>query len=94
DLYLMGNDSLRQWGMEKRQRVEIGEGTLWLAPPEYVILRKLEYFEDGGSDKHLRDIQSMLELLKERLDFSFVSRDVEKMKLEDVWNRARRTEGR
>ena len=31
-----------------------------LAPPEYVIVRKLEFYREGGSDKHLRDIRSML----------------------------------
>ena len=31
-----------------------------MAPPEYVIVRKLEYHREGGSDKHLRDIASML----------------------------------
>jgi hypothetical protein len=31
-----------------------------VAPPEYVIVRKLEYFREGASEKHLRDIRSML----------------------------------
>jgi hypothetical protein len=31
-----------------------------VAPPECVIVRKLEYYREGGSDKHLRDIRSML----------------------------------
>ena len=35
--------------------------TVQVAPVEYVILRKLEYFREGGSEKHLRDIRSMLD---------------------------------
>ena len=26
----------------------------------YVIIRKLEFYREGGSDKHVRDIRSML----------------------------------
>ena len=43
DFYLMGRDKLHQWGMEKRREFKIEGQPLWLAPPEYVILRKLEY---------------------------------------------------
>jgi hypothetical protein len=28
----------------------------WFASPENVILKKLEYFRESGSEKHLRDI--------------------------------------
>lgn len=34
-------------------------GTVWVAPIEYVILMKLVYFRDGGSERHLRDISAM-----------------------------------
>ena len=34
---------------------------LVVAQPEYVIVRKLEYYREGGSEKHLRDIRSMLD---------------------------------
>jgi len=35
---------------------------IWVAPPEYVIIRKLEFFEEGGTEKHLRDIGGMLQM--------------------------------
>lgn len=31
-----------------------------VAPPEYVIVGKLEYYREGRSEKHLRDIRAML----------------------------------
>jgi hypothetical protein len=42
--------------------------SITIAPPEYVILRKLEYFREGGSDKHLRDIRAMLAVSGDQLD--------------------------
>ena len=35
-------------------------GGLHVAPPEYVVVRKLEFYREGRSAKHLRDIRSML----------------------------------
>jgi hypothetical protein len=45
--------------------VDVENDEFWLAPVEYVILRKLEYYREGGSEKHLRDISGILVLTKE-----------------------------
>lgn len=37
------------------------------AMPEYVIVRKLEYFREGQSHKHVDDIRHMLDHLGDRL---------------------------
>mgnify|MGYP001618617233 CR=1 FL=1 len=45
DIYPDAEDTLHQWAFQKRKRIELGgDISLWLAPPEYVIIRKLEYF--------------------------------------------------
>jgi phage pi2 protein 07 len=31
-----------------------------VAPPEYVIIRKLEFYQEGNSARHLSDIESIL----------------------------------
>ena len=33
-----------------------------IAPVEYVILQKLEYFRESGSDRHLCDMATMLQI--------------------------------
>lgn len=38
------------------------------ASPEDVVIKKLDYYCAGGSDKHLRDIASILKISGERLD--------------------------
>lgn len=42
DIYLAGHDPLHAWALEHRRRISLGEGGAWIAPPEYVILRKLD----------------------------------------------------
>jgi len=42
DCYLMGDDKLHLWGISKRKELEIEGEPVWVASPEYVILRKLD----------------------------------------------------
>jgi hypothetical protein len=60
DIYPTGRDEFNAWAFRNKRRIEYEGDTLVLAPPEYVIVRKLEYFREGGSEKHLRDIRAML----------------------------------
>ena len=60
DIYLAARDPLHSWALEHRRRIDLAGAGAWIAPPEYVILRKLEFLREGGSDKHLRDIRFIL----------------------------------
>jgi hypothetical protein len=60
DIYIAGADPLHRWALTHRRRIDLDGDGLWVAPPEYVIIRKLEFFREGRSDKHLRDIRFML----------------------------------
>ena len=60
DIYLTGRDELHAWGFANTVVADIEGDLVIFAPPEYVILRKLQFYREGGSEKHLRDIQRML----------------------------------
>ncbi len=60
DVYLAGEDPLHTWALPLRRELTWGDEIMMVAPPEYVIVRKLEYFREGGSPKHLLDIRAML----------------------------------
>lgn len=68
DVYPTGRDELNAWAFRNKRTVEFEGETLVLAPPEYVIVLKLEYFREGGSEKHLRDIRAILNVSGELLD--------------------------
>lgn len=61
DVYI-AFDELHRWGLAHRRTIELDALKMQVAPVEYVIVRKLEYFREGGSDKHVRDIRSMLQI--------------------------------
>ncbi len=60
DFYLQGRDPLDAWAFERIVREKIGDDSFSLAPPEYVIIGKLEFYRIGGSDRHVRDIHAIL----------------------------------
>ena len=68
DMYPTGRDELNAWGFRNKRAVSLDGETIQLAPPEYVIVRKLEFFREGGSEKHLRDIRAMLDVQGAQID--------------------------
>jgi hypothetical protein len=85
DIYPIGQDELHKWAMLKRQKVKIGQSDILIAPPEYVIIRKLQYYKEGGSAKHLRDINRMFELSGESIDKPTLSQMITKYNLLSEW---------
>jgi len=87
DFYLANRDELHVWAFRNVKQYSIGESTVRLAPPEYVIVRKLEYFREGGSEKHLRDIRAILAVSGEQLDQAALNEWIARYKLEDEWQK-------
>jgi hypothetical protein len=86
DVYLIGSDAFHAWAMERRRQVSLGpDRSLWLAPPEYVIVRKLQFYREGGSDKHLRDIRGMLEASGEIIDRGAVEDWAQRLGVTEQW---------
>ena len=63
--------------MPEHNLFRIVEGEkFWLAPIEYVILRKLEYYREGESEKHLRDISGILAFSSDEIDFKMLKAQI------------------
>lgn len=65
------------------------DAAIWLAPPEYVVVRKLQYYQESGSDRHLRDVSAMLEISREKIDRPEVETWTNRLGLEEAWRAAR-----
>jgi len=89
DVYLKGRDELHVWALAHRRRVDMQGSEIWLAPPEYVILRKLQYFREGKSEKHLTDIRGMLEISAREIDFDFLEEKIAAYGLQTEWGKVR-----
>jgi hypothetical protein len=85
DVYLAGTDPLHSWALDRRRQIQLEGATVWIAPPEYVIIGKLEFFREGGSEKHLRDIHGMLAMTE--VDRAFLEKEIARRGLEDAWRK-------
>lgn len=83
DMYLAARDPLHAWALEHRRRIALEGSECWIAPPEYVVLRKLEFLREGGQDKHVRDIRFILAATE--LDLTFVENEVARLGLHTQW---------
>jgi len=86
DCYTARSDSLHLHAMKKRKRIKINEElSIWLAPPEYVIIRKMQYYRDGGGRKHIDDILNMLNVSADILDVKELEELIATYDVQKIW---------
>jgi hypothetical protein len=56
------------------------------ASPEDVIIKKMEYYKLGGSEKHLRDIAGIFKISGEAIDSEYISRWAADLDLNEIWD--------
>lgn len=79
---------LSDWPDELDRRVELplADGQpAWFIAAEDLILHKMEFYREGGSDKHLRDIASMLKISRDQIDLRYVADWAERLGLAEIW---------
>ena len=57
----------------------------FVAAPEDVIIGKLWYYDDGGSEKHLRDIAAMLQTSADHIDTEYVEKWAKQLHFLEHW---------
>jgi hypothetical protein len=75
--------------LARRHRVQLIPGREgFAARPEDVIIGKMGYYAEGGSEKHLRDIAGMLKISGGEIDKAYILEWARRLKLLDVWQAA------
>ncbi|MHB8893744.1 MAG: nucleotidyltransferase family protein [Candidatus Geothermincolia bacterium] len=55
------------------------------AAPEDVIIKKMEYYREGGSEKHLRDITGILLTSASDVDRPYIEHWAQQLGLSEIW---------
>jgi hypothetical protein len=72
--------------LTRRKLVEFDEGFhCYVGAPEDIILSKLLYYQEGQSQKHLRDIAGMLKVSQEQIDRSYIADWAAKLGVLEIW---------
>lgn len=94
DFMIVGRTPWASQQIQRRKRVELfRDQSAYVAAPEDVILAKLIYYRDGGSEKHLRDITGILKISGDSVDRLYIQRFAEQLQVDDLWDAIVRSVG-
>jgi len=73
--------------LQRRVRVKPvgGDAETFLAAPEDIIIKKMEFYREGESEKHLRGIAGMPKVSWQLIDRSYVQDWATKLGLSEIW---------
>lgn len=86
DIYFAGNDEFQQWGLKNIKEIDLTGTKLPIAPIEYVIVKKMEYYQEGNSQKHLNDIRGIIENSHDEINWELLKEFIEKFGLTKEWD--------
>jgi hypothetical protein len=86
DIYLSRSHPYLEWALANTRRGTTPAGEIRIAPPEYVILHKLDFFKESRHQRHLRDIAGMIE--QQELDQALLSSAIARLQLQTEWQAA------
>jgi hypothetical protein len=72
--------------LSRRSRTSIGPDCVaFAASPEDVVLAKMSFYKEGGSDKHLRDITGILRISGSKIDREYILDWALRLDLGEIW---------
>lgn len=87
DIVISKRDDFDESRFRRIKRVSpIEKARANLASPEDVIIMKMRYYREGESEKHLRDIASILKISGDDIDKNYIEFWANKFNLLDIWN--------
>jgi hypothetical protein len=85
DIYFCGIDEFQKWAVTNAKYFNFNNTKIAAAPPEYVIVKKLEFYKEGKSSKHLEDIKVIISNSKDLINFSVLEKFISEFGLKKEW---------
>ena len=67
------------------QKIDFYGSTIPIAPIEYVIIKKLEFYKEGNAQKHINDIKAMLQNSQSLIDNDLLKNYLTLFGLQKEW---------
>ncbi len=86
DFMISGRDEWSRGQFGRRRRVGLlADLEGYTASPEDIIISKMRYYKEGGSDKHLRDCAGVLAVQRELIERDYIVRWATHFDLMPIW---------
>lgn len=85
DIIIKRDTSFDQSRFKRARKIDPGPYPADFASPEDVIIKKMEYYKFGGSEKHLRDIIGIFKISGEIIDREYISQWASDLDLNEIW---------
>ncbi len=85
DLYFAGKSDLQMWALKNYSETDFFNMTFRLAPVEYVIIQKLLFYREAKMQKHIIDIQGILEHSFGSINFTILNSYIKEYNLKKLW---------
>ena len=87
DFFVASPSDFDQMRLSRGRHLSVlAQGTACFASPEDVILKKLQYFREGGSQKHIRDILGVLRVLGDTVDRAHIANWANRLGMALEWD--------
>lgn len=80
DFWVLKDDEFDKSRLKRKRTRKILDQRVYFISPEDLILSKLLWFKESRSVRHLEDIHSILDFIKNQLDFNYLKKWAEKQK--------------
>lgn len=87
DIVLQKDTEFSKTEFSRRKKVSLLPGfEAYIATPEDIVLKKLDFYREGNSEKHLEDVREIMAATS--LDLEYIQKWVSQLRLEDEWKKA------
>ena len=87
DIYFLDSSKLQQWAIENYFEINFLDLIIRLAPIEYVIIQKMLFYKESNLQKHILDIQGILEHSRDKINFEVLNYYINNYNLQEIWQK-------
>lgn len=84
DCWILKDDEFDQMRFSRRQRCYIFDQEMFISSPEDLILMKLCWYKDSGSEKHLLDVRGIYQIQSGKLNKQYLESWAQKLSVKDL----------
>ena len=85
DIYFCGRNQFEKWAVTNAKNFRFNGSRIFVAPVEYVIVKKLEFYKEGHSQKHIDDIRAILFNSHDIINFPLLENYISEFGLQQEW---------